>query len=84
MMSRSVTFLLQHNSFSRKFFDFVHHEGKAGRAVILSLTDCYPHTDYGEPIVSLKPFIPSPFVDENTVEAVVDNLLEARKLLTFS
>lgn len=84
MISCSVTFLLQHNSFNWKVFDFVHHESMAGRGILLSLTDCYPHTDYGEPIVSLKPFIPSPFVDENTVEAVVDNLLEARKLLTFS
>ncbi|HNP61035.1 MAG TPA: pyridoxal-dependent decarboxylase [Nitrospirales bacterium] len=76
--------LLEHNAFNRKVFDFVHQEGMAGRGVILSLTDCYRHTDYGEPIVALKSFILSPFVDENNVEAVVNKVLEARKLLTLS
>lgn len=52
--------LLQHNEFNRKVFDFVHQEGMAGRGVILSLTDCYRHTDYGEPIVALKSFMLSP------------------------
>ncbi len=56
----------------------------AGRGVILSLTDCYRLTDYGEPIVALKSFILSPFVDENNVEAVVDKVLEARKVVTLS
>ncbi len=75
--------LLQHNAFNRKVFDFVHQEGMAGRGVIISLTDCYRYTDYGEPILALKSFILSPFVDENNVEAVVNKVLEARKLLTF-
>jgi L-2,4-diaminobutyrate decarboxylase len=74
--------LLQHNLYNRKIFDFVHQEGMAGRGVMLSLTDCYRQTDYGEPIVALKSFILSPFVDEDNVETVVDKVLEARKVLT--
>jgi glutamate/tyrosine decarboxylase-like PLP-dependent enzyme len=74
--------LLQHNQYNRKIFDFVHQEGMAGRGVMLSLTDCYCQTDYGEPIVALKSFILSPFVDEDNVETVVDKVLEARKVLT--
>jgi L-2,4-diaminobutyrate decarboxylase len=74
--------LLQHNQYNRKIFDFVHQEGMAGRGVMLSLTDCYRQTDYGEPIVALKSFILSPFVDEDNVETVVDKVLEARKVLT--
>jgi len=74
--------LLQHNQYNRKIFDFVHQEGMAGRGVLLSLTDCYRQTDYGEPIVALKSFILSPFVDEDNVETVVDKVLEARKVLT--
>ena len=53
----------------------------AGRGVMLSLTDCYRKTDYGEPIVALKSFILSPFVDKENVEMVVKKVLEARDLL---
>jgi L-2,4-diaminobutyrate decarboxylase len=74
--------LLQHNQYNRNIFDFVHQEGMAGRGVMLSLTDCYRRTDYGEPIVALKSFILSPFVDEDNVETVVRKVLEARKVQT--
>jgi glutamate/tyrosine decarboxylase-like PLP-dependent enzyme len=75
--------LLEHNDYNRKIFDFVHQEGMAGRGVMLSLTDCYRKTDYGEPIVALKSFILSPFVDEENVEMVVKKVLEARDLLAL-
>jgi hypothetical protein len=35
----------------------IHQEALAGRGVMLSLTDCYRHTAYGEPVVGLKSFI---------------------------
>lgn len=73
--------LLQHNEYNRKIYEFVHQEGMAGRGVMLSLTDCYRKTDYGEPIVALKSFILSPFVDKENVEMVVKKVLEARDLL---
>ena len=73
--------LLQHNEYNRKIYDFVHQEGMAGRGVMLSLTDCYRKTDYGEPIVALKSFILSPFADKENVEMVVKKVLEARELL---
>lgn len=70
-----------HNQYNRDIFQFVHREGLAGRGVMLSLTDCYRRTDYGEPIVALKSFIMSPFVDEDNVEMVVKKVLEAREML---
>ena len=73
--------LLQHNEYNRKIYNFLHHEGMEGRGVMLSLTDCYQKTDYGEPIVALKSFILSPFVDKENVEMVVKKVLEARELL---
>ncbi len=73
--------LLQHNEYNRKIFEFVHKEGMAGRGVMLSLTDCYRKTEYGEPILALKSFILSPFVDKENVEMVVKKVLEARHLL---
>ena len=70
-----------HNQYNRNIFHFVHKEGMAGRGVMLSLTDCYRRTDYGDPIVALKSFILSPFVDKENVEMVVKKVLEARERL---
>jgi hypothetical protein len=70
--------LRRHNDYNRRIADYVHREALAGRGVMLSLTDCYRHTSYGEPIVGLKSFILSPFVDEEHVELVVKKVLEAR------
>jgi L-2,4-diaminobutyrate decarboxylase len=71
--------LLRHNEFNRRVARYLHDEAMAGRGVMLSLTDCYRHTAYGEPIVGLKSFILSPFVDEEHVELVVQKVLEARE-----
>jgi glutamate/tyrosine decarboxylase-like PLP-dependent enzyme len=71
--------LSRHNDYNRRVFEYVHAEAMAGRGVVISLTDCYRQTSYGEPIVGLKSFILSPFVDEEHVEAVVSKVLEARE-----
>ncbi|MCS7046547.1 MAG: pyridoxal-dependent decarboxylase, partial [Gemmataceae bacterium] len=71
--------LLKHNDFNRRVFHFLRDEALAGRGVMLSLTDCYRQTSYGEPIVGLKSFILSPFVDEEHVQTVVEKVLEARE-----
>ncbi len=71
--------LLAHNEYNRQIYRFVHEEAMAGRGVMISLTDNYRHTDYGEPMVALKSFITSPFVNEESVELVVTKVLEARE-----
>lgn len=70
--------LSRHNAYNRKIFNYVHDEAMAGRGVVISLTECYRQTNYGEPVVALKSFILSPFADEENVEAVVEKVLEAR------
>ena len=52
-----------------------------GEGVHISMTDCYRETDYGEPIVGLKSFILSPFIDEQSVEKLVQDVLDARKAI---
>jgi L-2,4-diaminobutyrate decarboxylase len=71
--------LLKHNAYNRRIFQYVHDEALAGRGVMISLTDCYRETTYGEPIVALKSYVLSPFVDEENVEVVVKKVLEARE-----
>ena len=70
--------LLRHNAYNRKVYDYVHAEAMAGRGVVISLTDSYRESSYGEPVTALKSFILSPFTDEANVEAVVEKVLEAR------
>ena len=69
--------LRTHNDYNQKIFEYVHSEAMEGRGVMISTTDCYRHTTYGEPIVALKSYILSPFVDEADVETVVSKVLEA-------
>ena len=52
-----------------------------GEGVHISMTDCYRETDYGEPMVGLKSFILSPFIDERDVERLVRDILDARQAL---
>jgi L-2,4-diaminobutyrate decarboxylase len=75
--------LLRHNEYNRRIAKYVHDEALAGRGVMISLTECYRHTRYGEPIVALKSYILSPFVDEEHVEAVVQKVLEARERIEW-
>jgi glutamate/tyrosine decarboxylase-like PLP-dependent enzyme len=71
--------LLRHNDYNRRISEYVHAEAMAGRGVMISLTDCYRQTAYGEPVVGLKSYMLSPFVDEEHVEEVVRKVLEARE-----
>lgn len=71
--------LLAHNDYNRKVFQYVHSEAMAGRGVVISSTDCYRRTGYGEPIYALKSYILSPFIDEQDIEVVVAKILEARE-----
>ncbi len=48
---------------------------------MISLTDCYRLTDYGEPINALKSYILSPFSDDQHVSAVLESLWKARNTI---
>ena len=71
--------LLEWNEYNRRIFQLVHEDALEGRGVVISLTDSYRETDYGEPIVALKSYIMSPFSDEPYVEAVLESIWKARE-----
>lgn len=71
--------LLRHNEYNRRIATFIQQEAAAGRGVVISMTECYRHTSYGEPIVALKSYVLSPFVDEDNVQVLVEKILEARE-----
>ncbi|MEX0715813.1 MAG: pyridoxal-dependent decarboxylase [Planctomycetaceae bacterium] len=71
--------LLAHNEYNRRIFEHIHAEALKGQGVVISLTDCYRESDYGEPIVALKSYVMSPFSEEEYVEAVLESIWRARK-----
>jgi glutamate/tyrosine decarboxylase-like PLP-dependent enzyme len=66
------------NDYNRRIFERVQTEALSGNGVVLSLTDGYRHTDYGEPIVALKSYVLSPFADETRMRAIIEHVLAAR------
>ncbi len=71
--------LFDHNEFNRQVYQQVHSEALAGRGVAISLTDCYRHTEFGEPVVALKSYVLSPFSDETEMQSIIDCVLAAKK-----
>jgi len=70
--------LLAHNDYNRRIFEIINREALKGRGVVISLTDCYRETSYGQPIVGLKSYIMSPFSEEKYVDYVLDSIAQAR------
>ena len=61
-----------------RVFHLVQEDALKGEGVVISLTDCYRETDYGEPMSALKSYILSPFAEEQYVDAVLQSLWKAR------
>jgi glutamate/tyrosine decarboxylase-like PLP-dependent enzyme len=71
--------LREHNEYNRRIFHHLRERAMRGEGVLLSMTDCYRQSDYGEPIVGLKSYMLSPFIDEQHVQQLMENLLAARE-----
>ena len=73
--------LRANNAYNRRVFELIHDEALQGRGVVISLTDCYRLSDYGEPMVALKSYIMSPFSEPENVSAVLDSIWRARQII---
>ncbi len=71
--------LQRYNEYNRRIFQIVHAEAIRGDGVVLSMTDRFRETDYGQPVVALKSYIMSPFSDQQYVQAVIDSVERARQ-----
>ncbi len=76
--------LLAHNAYNRRVFELIQQEALQGNGVIISMTDCYRESDYGEPIVALKSYVMSPFTTEDNVMSVVSSIRKARETIAAS
>ena len=70
-----------HNDYNRRIYQLVQQDALHGEGVVISLTDSYRETDYGEPIVALKSYLLSPFAEEQYIEAVLESLWKARAVI---
>jgi L-2,4-diaminobutyrate decarboxylase len=77
--ARHAAQLHRFNDYNRQVFQAMHAEALRGDGVVISMTDRFRETDYGQPVVALKSYIMSPFSDEQYVQAVVDSVERARK-----
>ncbi|MCX7399556.1 MAG: pyridoxal-dependent decarboxylase [Planctomycetales bacterium] len=77
--ARYAAQLHRFNDYNRQVFQAMHAEALRGDGVVISMTDRFRETDYGQPVVALKSYIMSPFSDEHYVQAVVDSVERARK-----
>lgn len=77
--ARYAAQLNRFNDYNRQVFQAMHAEALRGDGVVISMTDRFRETDYGQPVVALKSYIMSPFSDEQYVQAVVDSVERARK-----
>lgn len=71
--------LLKHNEYNRRIYEYMHSKSMAGLGAHISMTSCFRMSEYGEPIMALKSYIMSPFVDESHIETFVEDLKEARR-----
>jgi len=71
--------LLAHNEYNRRIFQRVHLDALEGKGVALSLTNCYRHSDFGDPIVALKSYVLSPFSDEHRMRSIVEHVVAAKQ-----
>ena len=73
--------LLAHNEYNRRIFELIHADALQGEGVVISLTDGYRTSSYGEPINALKSYILSPFSEDHHVSAVLESIWKARRTL---
>lgn len=75
--------LIVHNDYNRRLFDLIYERVMQGEGVLLSWTIAYRHANYANApaIAAMKSFIMSPWTDLKAVDAVVNQVMEAREQL---
>lgn len=68
----------QNNQLNRRVFERMMADALAGHGVLLSITDCYRHSDFGTPVAALKSYVLSPFSDAEQMRSIPQRVLAAR------
>ncbi|MBP7764754.1 MAG: STAS domain-containing protein [Deltaproteobacteria bacterium] len=70
--------LRQSNAYNQKLFDELHRQMEQEEGFALSLTSHYRTAACGEPVLALKSFVMSPFVEEKHMQALIACIEKAR------
>lgn len=73
--------LREYNDYNRRIFEQIQSEALTGKGVVISMTDCYRETEYGEPVSALKSYLLSPFADKQYVDEVLKSIWRAREVV---
>lgn len=76
--------LKRHNDYNRAIFAKLREHMEQGVCLALSLTDRYRATPAGEPVLALKSYAMSPFIDEGSMDQLLDCLAGVRDELKES
>ncbi|MHA1679690.1 MAG: aspartate aminotransferase family protein, partial [Promethearchaeota archaeon] len=73
--------LLKFNAYNRRIYEYTVEKTNKGEGVALSYTEAYRPTVYESDnfISAIKSFIMSPFTTEESIDLILENILEARE-----
>ncbi len=70
--------LREYNEYNRRIFHHLQEQAFLGNAPLVSLTDCYRTSDFGDPIVAMKSYIMSPFAEYEHARQLLDSVIAAQ------
>ncbi len=74
----------KYNDYNRRIYRQLERDALQGAGPLISLTECYRTTDYGEPIVAMKSYIMSPFVQYEHVSQLLKSVISAQRAIDES
>ena len=71
------------NAYNQKVFDELHRQMEQEGGFALSLTTHYRTAACGEPVLAIKSFVMSPFIEEQHMQALIGCLEKARQAVSY-
>ncbi len=75
--------LLRNNEYNRKIFDELHRQMEQESGFALSVTAHYRTAACGEPVLAIKSFVMSPFIEEQHMQGLIGCLEKARHAVKY-
>ena len=79
----AVESLRRSNVYNRKVFDELHRQMEQENGFALSVTAHYRTAACGEPVLAVKSFVMSPFIEERHMQDLIECLEKARRTVGY-
>ncbi len=80
---QAAEILRRGNAYNEKLFEELHRQMEQEDGFALSLTSHYRTAACGEPVVAIKSFVMSPFVEEEHMQALIGCIEKARQAVSY-